>query len=102
MLRPLGRLRHAKPVVRHHHENWDGSGYPDGLRGDDIPYLAALVRITDAFSALTSPRPWRGALPQAEAVRRIVEASGTQFHPQLVAAFAEMQLAPGGDARSAT
>jgi len=95
IVRPLGVLRHAKPVIRHHHENWDGSGYPDGLRGDDIPFLAALVRITDAYAALTSARPWRAALAPAEAVRRIVDFSGTHFHPQLVAAFTEMQL--GGD-----
>jgi len=95
LIRPLGRLRHAKPVIRHHHENWDGSGYPDGLQGEDIPYLAALVRITDTFAALTSPRPWRAALEPREAVWRIVESSGTHFHPQLVAAFADMQHGDG-------
>ena len=92
LVQPLGKLRHVKPVIRHHHENWDGSGYPDGLSGDDIPYLAALVRITDSYAALTSPRPWRAALAPAEAVRRIVDFSGTHFHPQLVAAFAQMQM----------
>jgi response regulator RpfG family c-di-GMP phosphodiesterase len=97
LVRPLGRLRHVKPVIRHHHENWDGSGYPDGLRGEDIPYLAALVRITDAFAALTSPRPWRAPLSSADAVRRLVDFSGTHFHPQLVAAFAELQHGAAGD-----
>ena len=79
-------------MIRHHHENWDGTGYPDGLRGEDIPFLAALVRITDAYAALTSARPWRAALDRTAAVRRIVDYSGTHFHPQLVAAFAEMEF----------
>jgi response regulator RpfG family c-di-GMP phosphodiesterase len=95
IVRPLGRLRDVKPVIRHHHENWDGSGYPDGLRGDEIPFLAALVRITDTYAALTAARPWRAALSRDEAVRRLVESSGTHFHPQLVAAFAEMEMAEG-------
>lgn len=95
LVRPLGRLRHAKPVIRHHHENWDGSGYPDGLAGEAIPHLAALVRITDSFAALTSERAWRPALDVPSAVRQIVELSGRHFHPQLVAAFVGLDLAPG-------
>lgn len=96
IVRPVGRLSAAKPVIRHHHENWDGSGYPDGLRGDDIPYLASIVRIADAYAALTSARPWRAALGASDAVRRLVDFSGTHFHPQLVAAFAAMQLEAAG------
>ena len=92
LIRPFGRLRNVKPVVRHHHENWDGSGYPDGLRGDEIPFLASLVRITDAYVALTAARAWRGAMEPAAAVRQIVELSGRHFHPQLVAAFTEMHF----------
>jgi len=89
MIRPLGRLRRVKPVVRHHHENWDGTGYPDGLAGEAIPHLAAIVRIADAYAALTSKRAWREALAPDEAVRQIVEKSGSSFHPRLVAAFAD-------------
>jgi response regulator RpfG family c-di-GMP phosphodiesterase len=92
MVRPLGRLRHVKPIIRHHHENWDGTGYPDGLAGEDIPYLASLVRITDSFAALTEDRAWRPALDEPTAVRRIAEMSGRHFHPQLVAAFAQMRF----------
>ncbi|MCG3135561.1 MAG: Regulator of RpoS [Planctomycetes bacterium] len=95
MVRPVGRLRHVKPVLRHHHENWDGSGYPDGLRGDAIPPLAAVVRIADAFAALTAPRPWRGAMQEHDAIRNLVELSGSHFHPQYVAAFAEMRFESG-------
>ncbi len=102
LVRPLGRLRQAKPVIRHHHENWDGSGYPDGLAGDDIPFLAALVRITDSFAALTEARAWRPALDVASAVRQIVELSGTHFHPQLVAAFAGLDLGPSAPKEPST
>jgi putative two-component system response regulator len=92
VLRPVGRLRQVQPVIRHHHENWDGTGYPDGLRGDDIPLLASVVRIADSFAALTSARAWRPALDRDDAVREIVGLAGRHFHPQLTAAFAEMQL----------
>ncbi len=90
LLRPVGRLRHMKPVIRHHHENWDGSGYPDGLQGQEIPYLAALVRVTDAFAALTSPRAWRAALSPDEAIGSVRELAGQHFHPDLAEAFADM------------
>jgi response regulator RpfG family c-di-GMP phosphodiesterase len=94
LLRPVGRLRKVKPVVRHHHENWDGSGYPDGLQGEEIPYLAALVRVTDAYAALTSPRSWRPALSDAEACEKIRELAGRHFHPDLARVLAER----GGEA----
>jgi len=90
LLRPVGRLRHMKPIIRHHHENWDGSGYPDGLQGQEIPYLAALVRVTDAFAALTSPRAWRAALSPDEALGRVRELAGQHFHPDLAEAFADL------------
>ena len=87
LLRPVGRLRHVKPVIRHHHENWDGSGYPDGLKGQEIPYLAALVRVTDAYAALTSPRAWRPALSPDEALATVRDLAGRHFHPELAEAF---------------
>src|SRR5262245_43042567 len=96
VLRPVGLLRQVQPVVRHHHENWDGTGYPDGLKGEDIPLLASVVRIADSFAALTSERAWRPAMADDEAVREIVGLAGRHFHPQLAAAFAEMQLTEGG------
>ncbi len=102
IVRPLGRLRHVKPVLLHHHENWDGSGYPNGLRGDEIPPLAAVARIADTYAALVAPRPWRQAMDESSAVRKIVDASGSHFHPQFVAAFTEMHFeafrTPGGTA----
>ncbi len=95
MLRPVGRLRRVKPVVRHHHENWDGTGYPDGLRGDEIPYLAALVRVVDAYAALTAPRAWRAALSDTEARARIRDLAGRHFHPELARVFVERCPADG-------
>ena len=61
------------PIVRHHHERWDGHGYPDGLRGTDIPIGARILAIVDCFDALTSDRPYRPRLPDSEALRIVVE-----------------------------
>ncbi|MGB6876790.1 MAG: HD domain-containing phosphohydrolase [Candidatus Acidiferrales bacterium] len=64
---PLKSFRMVLPIIRHHHERWDGSGYPDGLSGDEIPLLARLLQIADVYDALTTKRPYRGALTQQEA-----------------------------------
>jgi putative two-component system response regulator len=64
---PLRSFRTVLPIIRHHHERWDGSGYPDGLRGDEIPLLARILQIADVYDALTTKRPYRAALPQREA-----------------------------------
>src|SRR5256886_11674552 len=66
---PLKSLRRILPVIRHHHEKMDGSGYPDGLRGEDIPLKARILQIADIYDALTTNRPYRGALPSEEALR---------------------------------
>jgi len=59
----LRSLRRVRPIVRHHHERMDGSGYPDGLEGDAIPLLAQIMSVVDVFDALTTPRPYKPALP---------------------------------------
>ena len=64
------------PIVRHHHENWDGTGYPDGIKGSDIPIGARILSVVDCFDALTSDRPYRPSLPDAEAIRILVERRG--------------------------
>jgi cyclic di-GMP phosphodiesterase len=78
------------PIVRHHHERWDGGGYVDGLSGTDIPLLARVVGVVDAFDAMSSDRPYRPALPFSEIVKRLGEGAGTQWDPDLVAVLIEL------------
>ena len=80
-------LEEAAKVVRSHHERWDGTGYPDGLKGEDIPISARVFAVADVFDALTTTRPYRPALTLAEARRMIVLGAGSQFDPGVVRAF---------------
>lgn len=73
--------------VRHHHERWDGSGYPDGLAGEAIPLAGRVIAIADAYSAMTTTRPYRRALPRAVALERLAAAAGSQLDPRLVDVF---------------
>jgi putative nucleotidyltransferase with HDIG domain len=75
------------PIVRHHHENWDGSGYPDGLKGTDIPIGARILSIVDCFDALTSDRPYRPRLSDAEALEILLERRGSMYDPLIVDTF---------------
>ncbi|EKN66108.1 HD domain-containing protein [Neobacillus bataviensis LMG 21833] len=74
-------------VIRSHHERWDGKGYPDQLMGEDIPLLARVTSIADAFDAMTSSRSYRAAMPVEEAYKRIIDGIGSQFDPTLVEEF---------------
>jgi putative nucleotidyltransferase with HDIG domain len=74
--------------IRHHHEHFDGSGYPDGLAGEAIPLDARIITVADAFDAMTSKRPYRPPLSDTEALAELRRASGTQFDPRIVEAFA--------------
>ena len=88
--RIVGRLRslHATvPAILHHHERWDGTGYPHGLSGAEIPVEAGIVGLADAFDAMTTDRPYSDARPLEEAVEEIVRNRGTQFAPAAVDAF---------------
>jgi putative nucleotidyltransferase with HDIG domain len=80
-------LAWALPVVRGHHERWDGTGYPDRLAGEDIPLLARVVGVADAFDAMTSDRPYRPGMSVAQAFDELGAGSGKQFDPRCVEAF---------------
>ena len=75
--------------VRHHHERWDGTGYPNRLRGDEIPLVSRIVFVADAFDAMTSERVYSGTLSPAEALRELERCAGTQFDATVVDALAE-------------
>lgn len=75
------------PAVRHHHEWYDGSGYPDGLKGEKIPLQAAIISIADVFEAMTSDRPYRKAFSEKEVLKTMYELSGKQFNPRLIRSF---------------
>lgn len=76
-------------IILHHHERWDGKGYPDGLPGEKQSIGVQIMAVADAFDAMTSSRPYRDGLPMAEAVRRLKEGRGSQFSPRIVDAFLE-------------
>jgi ribonuclease P protein subunit RPR2 len=80
-------LQEAAEVVRSHHERWDGTGYPDGLAGEEIPLAARVFAVADVFDALTTERPYRPAMSLVEARRIIVRGSGSHFDPAVVHAF---------------
>jgi HD-GYP domain-containing protein (c-di-GMP phosphodiesterase class II) len=82
-------LEHLSDAVRATHEHYDGSGYPDGLAGDEIPLAARIVAAADAYDAMSTTRAYRRALPPAEALRRVLEAAGTQLDPTVVGALAD-------------
>ncbi|MGE7022069.1 HD-GYP domain-containing protein [Solibacillus cecembensis] len=77
-------------VIYHHHERWDGKGYPDSLAGEDIPFLARITAVADAFDAMTSTRSYRPALQFEEAYERILDGQGSQFDPQLIGLFKQV------------
>jgi HD-GYP domain-containing protein (c-di-GMP phosphodiesterase class II) len=87
ILRHIDFLDDAKVVVMHHHERWDGEGYPAGLAGEEIPMQARVFAVADTLDALTTDRPYRGACGWAEARQVIRAGAGTQFDPAIVAAY---------------
>ena len=80
-------LRGVAPAILHHHERFDGAGYPAGLGGEQIPLEARIVGVADAFSAMTSDRPYRTRMTHEQAFAELERNSGTQFDPTVVAAF---------------
>jgi putative two-component system response regulator len=83
-------MKRVVPIVRHHHERWDGQGYPDGLKGEEIPYLARCFQLLDAFDALTSIRPYKRAFTHEEACDILQkECSEGRWDPDLMVRFLE-------------
>jgi cyclic di-GMP phosphodiesterase len=87
IVRPLQTAASLRPIIRHHHERYDGRGYPDGLRAREIPRLARIVSVCDAFDALVNDRPYRARLSTEEAMRVLLAGAGTQWDPETVDLF---------------
>jgi putative nucleotidyltransferase with HDIG domain len=87
ILHPVAFLREALDVVLHHHERYDGTGYPSALKGRDIPLVSRVIAVADAYDAMTSTRPYRQAMPHEAAVEELERLSGAQFDPEVVRAF---------------
>jgi putative two-component system response regulator len=87
LIRQMRFAREVAPIVRGHHEWWNGAGYPDGLRGEEIPIGARIITIVDAYDAMTTDRPYRAALTDEQAIQRLQQGSGTQFDPDLLDVF---------------
>ncbi len=88
-------FRESLAFVRHHHERWDGRGYPDGLRGEEIPLGARIITVADSFDAMTSDRPYRRGMSVEEAVTRLKDGMGTQFDPTVTAKFIQILIEDG-------
>jgi putative nucleotidyltransferase with HDIG domain len=90
----VSQLRDVVSPVRHHHENWDGSGYPDGLRGNDIPLAARIIMFADTIDAMTSDRPYRSALGREQVTAELLKMRGRQFDPVMCDALLASPLYP--------
>jgi HD-GYP domain-containing protein (c-di-GMP phosphodiesterase class II) len=95
ILQSVKLLEPVLPLVYHHHERYDGTGYPDGLKGEDIPLGARIISVADAFESMTADRPYRKALPLEEAFAELRFCSGKQFDPEIVKVF--LKLAEQGN-----
>ena len=87
ILRHIIDLVNCLPAILHHHEHYDGRGYPSGLKGDSIPLEGRILAIADAYDAMTSPRPYREQLSSQSALEELRRCGGTQFDPELVELF---------------
>jgi HD-GYP domain-containing protein (c-di-GMP phosphodiesterase class II) len=90
LLKPITYLEKALDIPHCHHEKWDGSGYPRGLKGEEIPLAARIFAIVDVWDALSSDRPYREAWPQEKVAQYIIGESGKHFDPKVVSVFLQM------------
>ncbi len=95
LIEPFGDLRDLIPIVASHHERWDGSGYPAGLRGEEIPLAARILAVADSYDAMRQHRPYRPALAAQEAAAQLVEGAGSRYDPRAVEALLEVLAASG-------
>ena len=95
VLSQIHSIADATPAILHHHEHFDGSGYPDGLAGKEIPIASRILLVTDAFDAMTTDRPYRKAMPIEAAIEELKRNSGTQFDPMVVEAFLQILARDG-------
>jgi HD-GYP domain-containing protein (c-di-GMP phosphodiesterase class II) len=96
IIKPIELLQPIRPLIRHHHEWYNGKGYPDGLSGENIPLDARILVIADAYDAMKSDRPYRKALTEDFIIQELKQGSGTQFEPKLVEVFLEILKTKGG------
>jgi PAS domain S-box-containing protein len=90
ILSPIPKLKDVAKYALHHHERWDGKGYPDGLAGEETPYISRIITLADAHDAMTSDRPYRKGLTTEEAISEIENLSGKQFDPEIAEVFIEL------------
>jgi HD-GYP domain-containing protein (c-di-GMP phosphodiesterase class II) len=92
ILKPLRFLAQEAEAIKRHHERYDGKGYPDGLKADQIPLSARIVTVADSFDAMTSNRPYRSAMSLEKALQEILKQAGAQFDPAVTEAFVKVPL----------
>ncbi len=102
ILTPIAAYADLIPIVLRHHERYDGSGYPDGLVGEDIPFLARLLAVPDVYDALNSDRPYRPAWPRPKVIEYLAQRSGTLFDPEVTKGFLAVIEDPAPEARYET
>jgi HD-GYP domain-containing protein (c-di-GMP phosphodiesterase class II) len=94
MLKEIDYLQVALEIPFYHHEKWDGTGYPNGLKGEEIPIAARIFAIVDVWDAMTNDRPYRKAIPHDEVISYLMEQSGRHFDPKIVNIFIRILNAP--------
>lgn len=90
ILESIKQFKNITSIIKHHHERYDGKGYPDGLKGKETPLLARILCVADAYDAMTADRPYKKAMTKETAIEELKKCSGTQFDPQVVEVFLQV------------